>query len=70
METAVHVRVADFSTITLYPIRGTFKGSIRPSFTVIKVTYEDAHEWRGYPVANPNCPELGYPKFAWSTTKD
>lgn len=63
---AIHVRVADFATTILYPV---FTGRTWPDHTVVKVTYEDAHEYRGYPVANPSCPELSYPKFAWSTVK-
>lgn len=51
--------------IKLYPLRGTFTGRIWPDHTVIKLTYEDSKEYRGYPVDNPNCPELSYPKFAW-----
>ncbi len=31
----------------------------------IRVTSETAHAWIGSPVANPACPELVWPKFAW-----
>ena len=27
---------------------------------------ETEDSWYGRPVANPNCPTLEYPKFAWS----
>lgn len=51
--------------IVLYPLRGTFTGRIWPESTTIKAIYEDSSEWRGYPIGNPNCPLLTYPKFAW-----
>lgn len=51
--------------IVLYPLRGTFTGRIWPVSVTIKAVYADVKEWRGYPVDNPNCPILTYPKFAW-----
>ncbi len=31
----------------------------------ILVMKENENEWTGYPAANPLCPALTYPKFAW-----
>jgi hypothetical protein len=31
----------------------------------VQLTRETADAWFGVPVANPKCPELEWPKFAW-----
>lgn len=31
----------------------------------VSIEAEDEHNWYGKPTANPACPTLQWPKFAW-----
>ena len=35
------------------------------SIHAVSVEREDDANWYGAPADNPNCPDLGWPKFAW-----
>ncbi len=34
--------------------------------SAIYLDHETPTAWHGYPIANPMCPMIEYPKFAWS----
>ena len=36
---------------------------------IIVITRETDTDWWGYPLANPKCPVLQWPKFAWEEAK-
>jgi hypothetical protein len=40
------------------------------SMREVLVEREDATNWYGKPVANPACPSLQWPMFAWQEVKD
>ena len=31
----------------------------------VRIVREDRGNWYGFPLDNPECPEVQYPKFAW-----
>ena len=36
---------------------------------IIVLTRETDTDWWGYPIANPKCPVLQWPKFAWEVAR-
>lgn len=55
------------STITLRAKRAA--GYIDPTPRIIVLTRETDTDYWGYPLANPKCPVLQWPKFAWEKCK-
>ena len=45
------------------------QGSFDQTIREVALEREDEINWYGKPTANPACPVLDWPKFAWTETK-